>query len=114
MPSETWEKMIRRHGLERNKFIEACKQAEENDKAALAVRLGDLKMRDVANKVANEYGQTFEDLALKSRKEFLVKPRQACYWRLKNMGYSYARIARLFCRDHSTVIAGCKRFEVSQ
>lgn len=64
--------------------------------------------------IAQRHRITTDVLASDSRLAPIVRCRQECYARLREMGFSVASVARIMRRDRSTVIEGLRRFEATR
>ena len=111
--TESWEQMISRHKRERNLFMKAAMASEEVDFALLAEQLAtpSSKMMGTVINLAAEFGYSFEKITGRSRGAKIVRARHACFWQLRNMGYSLTNIGGIFNRDHTSVINGCRRID---
>jgi chromosomal replication initiation ATPase DnaA len=60
--------------------------------------------------VAEKHGISTVTMLSPCRDRAFVNAREEAYRRLRDeLGYSYPKIARIFNRDHSTVVHACKR-----
>lgn len=62
--------------------------------------------------VARSFGFTLDDVMGDGRANAIVRCRQTAYAILRAEGHDYALIGRWLGRDHSTVIHGCKLFDI--
>lgn len=58
----------------------------------------------IVNLVCKEYGISYEDLAGYSHKTKLMMPRVEVTVALRDTGMSLTQIAKVLCRDHSTIV----------
>lgn len=65
-----------------------------------------IKINLVFRVVEDKYKISKSQLTGRSRKTKFIKPRYITYALLKNMGLNYSEIARLFERDHSSILYG--------
>jgi len=71
-----------------------------------------LHVRDLltlVDEVCNRRGVTRDEVCGRARSKAVSYARQEVWWRIRyhpERNYSYPEIARLFDRDHSTIIAG--------
>lgn len=71
-----------------------------------------MTMARIAEEVATRHRISVEELKSKSLQRRLAWPRQEAWWRMRlETRASYPAIARLFGRDHTTVIYGVRAFE---
>ena len=60
--------------------------------------------------VARRYQLSFEDILGKRRHRYLVKARHHAMWLVRrNTSLSYTKMAKLFNKDHATVIYGVRK-----
>jgi chromosomal replication initiation ATPase DnaA len=60
--------------------------------------------------VAEKHGCSVVNMLSPCRDTVFVNARQEAYRRLRDeLGYSYPKIAKIFSRDHSTVVHACNR-----
>jgi chromosomal replication initiation ATPase DnaA len=71
-----------------------------------------LRARDLltlVDDVCKRRGVTLDEVCGRARSQAISRTRQEVWWRIRHhpeRSYSYPEIARLFARDHSTIIAG--------
>jgi chromosomal replication initiation ATPase DnaA len=71
-----------------------------------------LHVRDLlalVDEVCRRRGVTLDEVCRRTRSQAVSYARQEVWWRLRHHPeryYSYPEIARLFARDHATIIAG--------
>ena len=68
-------------------------------------------VNSVVDRVAADYGVTRDCIFGNSRKKDVCHARHEVMWALREMGFSYPRIARVLGRDHTTIIHGCRQHE---
>jgi chromosomal replication initiation ATPase DnaA len=71
-----------------------------------------LRARDLlplVDEVCKRKGITLDEVCGRARSQAISHARQEVWWRIRNhpeREYSYPEIARLFARDHTTIMAG--------
>lgn len=65
-------------------------------------------IQQAVNTCCEKFSISETELKSKSRKKHIAVPRMACMYVLRKHGLPYPFIGRIFNRDHSTVIHGCK------
>lgn len=66
-------------------------------------------IRDVERAVCLRFQLSHEDILARSPRRALSRPRQiAMYLARELTGASYPRLGRHFCRDHTSVLHGCR------
>lgn len=71
-----------------------------------------LLISSVVQRVADRYGIKYEDLIGPSRSRAITPIRQEAMWECRRQTErSYPQIARIFHRDHTTVIHGARRHQ---
>jgi chromosomal replication initiation ATPase DnaA len=66
-------------------------------------------MLTLVDDVCKRRGVTLDEVCGRARSQAISRARQEVWWRIRHhpeRSYSYPEIARLFARDHSTIIAG--------
>lgn len=87
----------------------------EDDKAALsALTPKPSRIRDIVQAVALETGISASDIMGRGKTSTVCEARFRVYAEANDAGLSYARIGRAMGRDHSTVMAGAKRYRAMQ
>ena len=72
-------------------------------------REGDVFIRDIIAEVADEFQLFPSDIVSHKRRSKIVKARQKAMWRARQeTDASYLKLARIFKRDHTTVIHGVR------
>lgn len=72
----------------------------------------DLFIRDIIAEVADQYHVTPAEILSPGRRAALTKARKKAMWRARHeTNSSYLKLARIFKRDHSTVIYNVKCWE---
>lgn len=66
-------------------------------------------MRGACEFVCRKRGVTMQELIGRRRKKFIAEARQEAFLLSRRLGHSYPEIGEFFCRDHTTIISGCKR-----
>ena len=67
-------------------------------------------MASILDDVSASYGVSVADLKGPSRRKAIVGPRQEAMWRMVETGkWSFPQIARVFNRDHTTVLHGWRQ-----
>lgn len=61
----------------------------------------------------NGYKCTLKQLQRKNKTKMIVEARQIAMYIIRQMGFSYMRIARAFHKNHATVINACRSVEES-
>jgi len=75
-------------------------------------REGDVFIRDIIAEVADEFQLFPSDIVSHKRRSKIVKARQKAMWRARQeTDASYLKLARIFKRDHTTVIHGVRCWE---
>lgn len=73
---------------------------------------GSPKLRRIAEEVCREHGFPMHRLLSDYRRKPEVLWRQEFMWRAYQTGlFSYPTIGRFLGKDHTTVLAGCRRYE---
>jgi len=73
---------------------------------------GDLFIRDIIAEVADEFQLFPSDIVSHKRRSKIVKARHKAMWRARQeTDASYLKLARIFKRDHTTVIHGVRCWE---
>jgi chromosomal replication initiation ATPase DnaA len=76
-----------------------------------------LRVRDLlalVDDVCKRRGVTLDEVCGRTRSRAVSYARQEVWWRIRyhpERYYSYPEIARLFARDHATIIAGIAAYE---
>jgi chromosomal replication initiation ATPase DnaA len=76
-----------------------------------------LRARDLltlVSDVCKRRGVTLDEVCGRARSQAISRARQEVWWRIRHhpeRSYSYPEIARLFARDHSTILAGISAHE---
>jgi chromosomal replication initiation ATPase DnaA len=76
-----------------------------------------LRARDLlplALEVCKRRGVTLTEVCGRARSQAISRARHEVWWRIRHhpeRAYSYPEIARLFARDHTTIIAGISAHE---
>jgi chromosomal replication initiation ATPase DnaA len=76
-----------------------------------------LRVRDLlelVDEVCKRRGVTLDEVCGRTRSRAVSYARQEVWWRIRHhpeRAYSYPEIARLFARDHTTIIAGISAHE---
>lgn len=71
-----------------------------------------LLIRDIIAEVADEFQLFPSDIVSHKRRSKIVKARQKAMWRARQeTDASYLKLARIFKRDHTTVIHGVRCWE---
>jgi chromosomal replication initiation ATPase DnaA len=76
-----------------------------------------LRTRDLlalVDEVCKQRGVTLEEVCGRARSQAISRARQEVWWRIRHhpeREYSYPEIARLFARDHTTIMAGISAYE---
>lgn len=74
----------------------------------------DLFIRDIIAEVAEQYRVTPAEILSLGRKGRITKARKLAMWRARHeTNSSYLKLARIFQRDHSTVIYNVKCWEAN-
>lgn len=77
-------------------------------------READLWIRDIIAEVADQYRVTPADILSPKRMARIVKARRHAMWRARNeTNSSYLKLARIFKRDHSTVIYNVRHHDTT-
>ena len=72
-------------------------------------RDGDVFIRDIIAEVADEFQLFPSDIVSHKRRSKIVKARHKAMWRARQeTDASYLKLARIFKRDHTTVIHGVR------
>jgi chromosomal replication initiation ATPase DnaA len=69
---------------------------------------------DLVDEVCKRRGVTLDEVCGRTRSRAVSYARQEVWWRIRHhpeRAYSYPEIARLFARDHTTIIAGISAHE---
>ncbi|HEX4760013.1 MAG TPA: helix-turn-helix domain-containing protein [Thermoleophilaceae bacterium] len=69
---------------------------------------------DLAFEVCKRRGVTLDEVCGRARSKAISRARQEVWWRIRHhpeRQYSYPEIARLFARDHTTIMAGISAHE---
>lgn len=75
-------------------------------------RDGDVFIRDIIAEVADEFQLFPSDIVSHKRRSKIVKARHKAMWRARQeTDASYLKLARIFKRDHTTVIHGVRCWE---
>jgi chromosomal replication initiator protein len=75
-------------------------------------REDDLWIRDIIAEVADQYGVTPAQILSPGRKAQVTKARRCAMWRARQeTNSSYLKLARIFNRDHSTVIYNVRKHD---
>ena len=75
-------------------------------------REGDVFIRDIIAEVADEFQLFPSDIVSHKRRSKIVKARHKAMWRARQeTDASYLKLARIFKRDHTTVIHGVRCWE---
>ena len=75
-------------------------------------REGDVFIRDIIAEVADEFHLFPSDIVSHKRRSKIVKARHKAMWRARQeTNASYLKLARIFKRDHSTIIHGVRCWE---
>jgi chromosomal replication initiation ATPase DnaA len=69
---------------------------------------------ELAQSIARRHGVAASDLTAHRRTNALVRARFEWWAALRAQGRSFPEIGRLACRDHTTIIAGVRRYEQMQ
>jgi len=73
---------------------------------------GDVFIRDIIAEVADEFQLFPSDIVSHKRRSKIVKARHKAMWRARQeTDASYLKLARIFKRDHTTVIHGVRCWE---
>jgi chromosomal replication initiation ATPase DnaA len=76
----------------------------------------ELRARDLlplVDEVCKRRGATLDEICGRARSQAISRARQEVWWRIRNhpeREYSFPEIARLFARDHTTVMAGVSAY----
>jgi chromosomal replication initiation ATPase DnaA len=76
-----------------------------------------LRVRDLlplVDEVCKRRGVTLNEVCGRARSQAISRARQEVWWRIRHhpeREYSYPEIARLFARDHTTIMAGISAHE---
>jgi chromosomal replication initiation ATPase DnaA len=76
-----------------------------------------LRARDLlalVEDVCKRRGVTLDEVCGRARSQAISRARQEVWWRIRHhpdRDYSYPEIARLFARDHATIMAGIHAHE---
>ena len=72
-------------------------------------------IRDIIAEVADQYKVTPAEILSHNRKAKLIRARRHAMWRARHeTAASYLKLARIFKRDHSTVIYNVKCWEENE
>ena len=75
-------------------------------------REGDVFIRDIIAEVADEFQLFPSDIVSHKRRSKIVKARHKAMWRARQeTDASFLKLARIFKRDHTTVIHGVRCWE---
>ena len=78
-------------------------------------REGDVFIRDIIAEVADEFKVFPSDIIAHKKKPKYVSARHKAMWRARTeTDASYLKLARIFKRDHTTVIHGVRCWEAKQ
>ncbi len=76
---------------------------------------GDVFIRDIIAEVADEFQLFPSDIVSHKRRSKIVSARHKAMWRARQeTDASYLKLARIFKRDHTTVIHGVRCWEARQ
>ena len=76
---------------------------------------GDVFIREIIAEVADEFEMSPSDILDRKRKPKYVSARYKAMWRARQeTDASYLKLARIFKRDHTTVIHGVRCWEAKQ
>jgi chromosomal replication initiation ATPase DnaA len=69
---------------------------------------------DLVGEVCTRRGVTLDEVCGRARSQAISRARHEVWWRIRHhpeRHYSYPEIARLFARDHTTVMAGISAYQ---
>jgi chromosomal replication initiation ATPase DnaA len=77
--------------------------------SAVADQLRARDLLPLVDDVCKRRGVTLDEVCGRARSKAIARARQEVWWRIRHhpeREYSYPEIARLFARDHTTIMAG--------
>jgi chromosomal replication initiation ATPase DnaA len=67
-----------------------------------------LRMSLIIQAVCDETGVPDHEILGRGRVKEIARARQYAMWKCRQQGYSFPEIARVFDRDHTTIVHGCR------
>ena len=78
------------------------------DRAAIANIGNRATVREIARQVCAETGTSYAAVMSSNRAAYLCRVREVIYYMAHREGFSLPQIARVFRRDHTTILSGLR------
>lgn len=83
----------------------------DEERTRLGFTMAERTQERIIENAATLFVVSVDDIMGKSRAPRFADPRHIVMWMLRREGLSYPQIGRLFNRDHTTIMYGCRRVE---